>query len=707
MWIKNTRKIDEAGKRVDGLLGTLGVGLFMGGEPTFISRNWRDREEWQTEALGSEKEIIALRLQKRLADRFSSGGILHYGPGKLYQGEDSPRFAYGCVWRSDGVPVWKDPRLFCSPHKSFRKIGTAEMEVYTVTLAVALGVPVGCILPAREKGKRKTSALILPLRRRLKRGGLVWESCRWPSGGKGTVLLPGTSPAGLRLPLNDLSFDEEAISVALLTEIREGILYVFCPPLGSARDYLELVSSLEESAASTGIPVRIEGYIPSHDPLLNVFHITPDPGVLEVNVQPAGSWEELGKIIGSVFGEGEKENLTALRSFKNGRLGGTGGGCHVTLGGSSPGESPFSRNPGLLSSLLSYWQAHPGLSYLFPGLFVGSSSQAPRADEAHPEAILDMELALRHIPSAGKEGLKELSRLYRALLTDPTGNSHRSEFCIDKLVSDTDPWRSWGVLEFRGFEMPPSKEMAMILFLLIRSLVALLWDTPFREKPVEWGRRLQDRFYLPYFIEKDLKYVVSDLRKGGIPFEFSWLCPLLSFRYPVYGKVGEEWGYELELRQAIESWPVLGDAALSGRPSRPIDYSCDRLQVKVMSREKNLAVLCNGFRLPLEKIGKNRYVGGVRYKAHQIDRGIHPYLPVAAPLRIDLVDTLELRSRGGCIYHVERPDGGVYIDFPADLREAARRREERFFVFPPLRKVPTISEPSRYDRSLTLDLRLE
>ncbi len=109
----------------------------------------------------------------------------------------------------------------------------------------------------------------------------------------------------------------------------------------------------------------MEGYEPPHDHRLKRFAITPDPGVIEVNIHPAHSWGELLSNTQAVYKEARLARLATEKFMLDGRHTGTGGGNHVTIGGATPADSPMLRRPDVLQSLVTYWQHHPGLSYLF------------------------------------------------------------------------------------------------------------------------------------------------------------------------------------------------------------------------------------------------------------------------------------------------------------------------------------------------------
>jgi uncharacterized protein (DUF2126 family)/transglutaminase-like putative cysteine protease len=497
---------------------------------------------------------------------------------------------------------------------------------------------------------------------------------------------------------------------------KSGVLYVFMPPLEKLEHYLDLLAAIEASAEELGMQLVLEGYPPPRDPRLKLLSVTPDPGVIEVNIHPATHWKELVDNTEFLYNAAFESRLSAEKFMTDGRHTGTGGGNHFVMGGATPADSPFLRKPELLASLLLYWHNHPSLSYLFSGMFVGPTSQAPRVDEARNDQLYELEIAIEQIHKNREIYGQSMppwlvDRTLRNILIDATGNTHRSEISIDKMYSPDSATGRLGLLELRAFEMPPHPHMSSVQQLLLRALIARFWKTPYRAPATRWGTELHDRFMLPKFIEMDFHDVMAEMRASGFAFDDSWFAPHVEFRFPLVGTVCSA-GIELTLRNALEPWHVMGEEGAPGGTARYVDSSLERIEVRVTGmNESRYVVTCNGRAMSLQPTGvQGEYVAGVRYKAWNPPSSLHPSIGVHAPLTFDIVDTWMKRSVGGCQYHVAHPGGLSYESLPVNANEAESRRLSRFAAMghtPGLMQVPpaTINVPASREFPFTLDLR--
>ncbi len=598
------------------------------------------------------------------------------------------------------------------------------------------------IIRVFSQGLDQPVGSVLPLRRAGRRGARHWQTEKWEMREGKLFLVPGDSSAGVRLPLNSLPwvdpteaedepepdpFEDQGplpsraamlaaigngrpgrgIRTAMTVQARDGLLYLYLPPLPAAEDWLALVAAIEATAAEQGRPVVLEGYKPSYDRRVMGFSVTPDPGVIEVNIHPAQSWDDLVGRTEQLYEEARHVGLTAEKFMLDGRHVGTGGGNHVVMGAMTPEDSAFLRRPDLIKSLLGFWHNHPSLSYLFSGLFIGPMSQHPRIDEARQDAVRELEIAFRGISPGHEPAPWQVDRMLRNILTDMTGNTHRTEFCIDKLYSPDSPSGRLGLVEFRAFEMPPHARMSAAQMLLMRAAVAAFWKAPYERRLVRWGTRVHDDFLLPHFVWQDLQDAVEELSSYGTKLDHEWFRPHHEFRFPVLGEIAVH-GATVELRHALEPWHALGETAGTGGTVRYVDSSVERVQARVTGWEAERFVLaCNGAAVPLGPTGvEGEFVAGVRFKAWDPAGALHPTIPAQVPLVFDVYDRWTGRSLGGMTHHVAHPGGLAYDTFPVNANEAEARRRARFEPIGhtpgPMAEPPASLSP---EHPRTLDLR--
>ncbi|MBL9114067.1 MAG: transglutaminase family protein [Verrucomicrobiaceae bacterium] len=819
-------EINQLGHKIDDELKAGDVRLTMGGEPTFVSIDDMDGEEWNHAAMGPTKRLLSGELMLRLKHKFAPGGLRFYGQGKWYPGEQLPRWALACYWRKDGIPIWKNDDLIADERLDLGHT-SEDAQLFGVTLSTALGVEAKWLVPGFEdafyylwkerrlptnvdpfesnlkdpyerarlakvftQGLDYVVGYALPLSRVWSGNQLAWSSGPWFMRDERMYLIPGDSPMGFRLPLDSLPWVSDkdfpwihppdpmqdhpplpkeplhrrqqlqtigdwfrslpesqrltadlpeglfagqgkplkrpespppmSISkpnqqqsaawltrTALCIEARHGRLHIFMPPVASMEDFIELIAAIEDTAHVLKLPVIIEGTPPPFDPRVNVFKITPDPGVIEVNLQPAHSWEELEFNTTTLYEEARQSRLGTEKFMVDGRHTGTGGGNHIVFGGSRPADSPLLRRPDLLKSLLGFWHNHPSLSFLFSGLFIGPTSQHPRVDEARHDQLFELELAFKQVPDYAQVPPWLVDRLFRNLLIDATGNTHRTEFCIDKLFDPDSSTGRLGLVELRSFEMPPHSRMSLAQHLLLRAAIARFWNKPYQCNLIRWGTQLHDRFMLPHFVWDDFLDVLEDMNEAGYPLKAEWFAPHMEFRFPRVGGVTQR-NIHLELRHALEPWHVLGEEGAAGGTVRHVDSSLERLQVRTEGLiDGRYVVTCNGVPIPLHPTGTHgQFVAGVRYRAWQPPSCLQPTIGVHSPLVFDVVDSWNNRSLGGCTYHVAHPGGRNYDTFPVNAYEAESRRLARFFPYGHSQGSLTPGDPVRSPEfPMTLDLR--
>jgi uncharacterized protein (DUF2126 family)/transglutaminase-like putative cysteine protease len=676
--------------------------------------------------------------------------------------EDAARFATALAERLQVDPgmilpahedvhyyLWKEHRLPANVVVEDNKLrDPLERARMARIFAQGLASPVGSVLPLRAVADGGTRR---------------WSTGRWFFRDNTMFLVPGDSPIGYRLPLESLPWmdperiesefepdpfaereklpsqamlrrtragrpgtpaftpfpqssqvapdewrdDPAVVRTALTVEARQGIVHVFYPPLFTAEDWLDLTAAVEATAAEFGRPIVLEGYQPPSDPRLLSFSVTPDPGVIEVNIHPSSNWSEHVERTQQLYEEARQVGLATEKFMLDGRHVGTGGGNHVVMGSAKVEDSPFLRRPDLLKSLLGFWHNHPSLSFMFSGLFIGPTSQHPRIDEARDDATGELEIAFSQITPFKPVPPWLTDRIFRNVLADMSGNTHRTEFCIDKMYDPGGPGGRRGLVEFRAFEMPPHAQMSAAQMLLMRAAVAAFWHHPYERRLVRWGTRLHDEFMLPHYAISDFNEALEELAGWGFKLDPSWFAPHIEFRFPKIGDVTVH-DVNLELRNALEPWHVLAEDQVAGGTARYVDSSAERVQARVSGwSDERFVLACNGVAVPLQKTETaGDYVAGIRFKAWQPPSALHPTIGAQVPLVFDIFDRWSGRTLGGLTHHVSHPGGRSYDTFPVNANEAEARRRSRFF---PIGHTPGASqEPRRVvelEHPRTLDLR--
>ena len=707
------KKILACGDAVEASLQRSGVLISMGGEPTFVPVA-PDGAEWQTAALGPTKLAYARRFAHELIRTTFPGAVILETSGKHFPGEPLPRWTLLVQRRADGQPIWSDPsRLRTDTEPGAHTV--AEAKALLAALARSLSVDPAFVLPLAETATPEAVVgYVLPLDQPVG----PWISDDWSAAFADPAspasrpsppipLFPGESPAGLRLPLAKLG--EKNLRRALTVEIRTGTLTIFVPPLLLA-SYLALVMHIEATLAALKLgDIVLAGYAPPPHPALPTIGLASDPGVLEINVSPCGTWADYDRQLAQLYAAATACGLCARKLQLNGREVGTGGGAHLVFGGPTGLLSPFFAFPKLLPSIIRYWQHHPALSFAFTGAYLGPSSQAPRIDESTFEALYELEIACAGAENLGSpQNLALYDLLFRDLLMDRSGNTHRAEISVDKLWNPFAPNGRLGLVEFRAFETHPSCAVQSVTALFVRAILARLCAAPFGEPFHRWGGELHDRFFLPAFVWEDLVAICAELKKSGIAFNPEWLRAPWEFRFPKLGEFAlkfqkplppdapkdqkpEEESFAIEFRQALEAWPLLGESPNAGTVSRTVDSSVDRIEARI-SDKKFLAgglLLVNGLPCEFREVAHSPLTlspspaaagaaAGIRYRAFYLTPSLQPHVPVHAPLLLEWVDRETLTVVAAARWHVWNPTNTAYPAAPADDTVAAARRAERW-----------------------------
>ncbi|MDQ8208074.1 transglutaminase family protein [Coraliomargarita sp. SDUM461003] len=666
--------IQSLAKQVEDSLQSQGIALTMGGEPTFIPAQ-PDAPEWNNAAMGEQKLGYARRMTAELIREVYPGALTMQVFGKWYPGEPLPRWNCMLLHRQSGEPLWSDTaRMLLDDVPGQNEPAAAGSLMQTVAEHLGLS---DFVLPACEAEQRTPTGWVLPL-------DYVegeWTSAQWPfSEEEPLQLFMGDSPVGLRLPLGDL--DESTMRTALTIEVRKGALEIFVPPLDWV-GFQALIAFFDATIATSAFSdIVFCGYAPkaAGDALLK-FGLAADPGVLEINLPPAATWVEYDRFLRQCARAANAVGLQLTKRQLNGAIYGTGGGSHLAFGGPSLECNPFLLEPRRIVSVLRYWQHHPALSYLFTGQYVGPGSQAPRVDEGPMHSLYELEVACEGVQalSAAPEG-ELLDQFYRNLLTDSSGNTHRTEICFDKFCNPSAPNGKWGIIELRAFETFPQIETMSVIALFVRTIIARLFKAPFSEPLNRFGPLLHDRYFLPAFLWEDVHVICDDLAAHGLPFQAEWLEPVLSFRCPSVGRL-EVPGGHVDLRQAFESFPLMAEESQGANTVRVVDNSSDRLQLTLSDSAlcADALLLVNGVQVPFELVN-GQMICGLRYKCASAYPALHPHVPIQSPLEFEWVCKRSGETLQAARYHYWNPFGPVYEGRPQTSEEAAQRRADRWQI---------------------------
>ncbi len=693
-------EVAKAAEAVEAIINKEGMCLTMGGEPTFIPERPQGAE-WNNAAMGPQKLGYARRLAGRFLQMLYPGGLVMQIFGKQYPNEPLPRWVMLSLARKDGEVLWSEPkRLLLDDAEGRNK--PARAKAVMAAIAEELGFPEH-VLPCREKGFKGARGYVLPLD--FEDG--EWISEAWPwTARKAVPLFAGDSPVGLRLPLGDLP--EKAMRRALTVEVTKGVLKIFIPPL-TWEGFNLLIAVCRNVAKRLRLrDIVFCGYRPYETGgQMADIGCAADPGVLEINLPPTANWDDYKKLIEQVSAAAGAEGLQTLKLHLNGAVHGSGGGSHMIFGGPSLEENPFLKRPVIIARMIRYWQHHPALAYFFTGQYVGPGSQAPRADETLTAKLYELETACIGVEAVeGWTDKAYLDRLFRNLMTDSAGNTHRAEICLDKFQNLGAPNGELGLVELRAFETVPEASQQALVVLFIRAIIARLMQESFTEPLVRFGAKRNDTYMLPHGLWHDLENICADLNAHGIPFQLDWLRPIFEFRFPVLGTIELPSG-TVVLRQALEPWPLMAEVADAGFTSRVVDNSTDRVELSVSDPKllDDFAVTVNGYALAFREHG-DTFAAGIRYKCANGWPALHPHIPNQSPIRLECVEKTTGKCVGGADYYYWNPEAAVYDGAPANVEEALKRRKARWKPYTPSEEKRTLKKPTYSEENFdTLDLR--
>ena len=656
----------------DRAIADLGTPIWLGAEPTYTDPR-SEAPEWLYDALGDDKRARAERMLSRLA-RATPGAAVLRTVGRQYGGEPAPRWSLGVYSRRDGEPTWRGP-----PDPLLTESGGVTVAADVVASALARALEAA----GRRAVVIRVDDDFSPLR------------VAFRSDGAEPPDDPRLEPRLARASVHDLAIEggvahdalAEAGTYLVCMDEVAGTLRIELPAFADASTLLWFLRLLGQVADSTGAPaLALAGYPPAVDDGVCWTTITADPAVVEINMSPAACAVELLDDLRRVHALAGSAGLAPFRLHYNGAESDSGGGGQVTLGGPSPTSSPFLLTPELLPRLLRYFNRHPSLSYLHAPDSAGSASQAPRADEGVREAFRELELALALIERADRPPPEIIWASLAPFLADSSGNMHRAEINIEKLWSPSLGARGrQGLVEFRALRMGATPETLAAMAALLRALVAMLAQRPYREPLVDWGDRLHDHMSLPFYLHEDMRGVLDDLRAHALGLGDALEERLLDDSHRLLGT----WtlaGCRVEIRRAMEFWPLVGDVATQEHGgSRLVDASTSRVEVRLCASggQDDISpwrVSALDWDLPLADDGDSAGGGmvrlvGLRYRSFTPWRGLHPTLGAQAPIALLLSHPTHGAWR--LTLHEWRPDGAPYPGLPADRAEARARRADR------------------------------
>ncbi|QEG02126.1 hypothetical protein Mal15_62090 [Stieleria maiorica] len=675
-----------------------GLSIWVGAEPTYTDR-FSEAPEWLFDALGDDKQDRALKMLARL-ERHHKGAAILRSVGRQYGGEPHPRWCVGIYSRRDGLRVWPGP-----PDPAVAAVATTTAEESNATKVPAtLSATLSRVL--RSIGLSAATAQT-PLQDRV-----VFRTDGTPP-----PVCQGDEPALARASLHSERVegaeleDELADSGNYLIVCREqdGIATLEFPKIPDVKLFERLLDAIANVAIELELPsIILCGYPPPVDSTVCWTTITPDPAVIEANMAPVAGTVDLLQHLRQLESAAKQERLAPLRLQYNGVESDSGGGGHITLGGARPSVSPFLATGHLLPGIVRYFNQHPSLSYLHATDSVGPSSQAPRVDESLNHDLSEFALALELLRRVDSPTPETLWSSLAPFLADPSGNSHRAEINIEKLWNPFLGGRGCnGLVEFRAFRMAPSAETTASLAALLRAVVTMLAKHPFEEPLVSWGPELHSRFSLPYFLHRDMKEVLADLQANDQGLGTPLVERLLRDRDLILAQrtLGSA---QLEIRKALEFWPLVGDVATQERGgSRLIDSSTSRVEIRLRSNDPSETlddwkVVAGSWSVPLhQSVDEDGPVAlvGLRYRTFVPLRGLHPTLGAQSPLVLTV--SHPRHGHWHVSLHEWHPESEPYAGLPATVDDARRRREQRCVIKPI--DATSVSSPTQPPRDAISD----